>query len=204
MEIAVLADIHGNLIALEAVLKDIEENKIDQIIVLGDMITDFPDDTNTILNMIKQKAQYIIKGNRETYLLSADMKFREYKQFLSISKTYDAISSDNLKFISSLPEQISIVYDSSFSFDQWYKKINDKIIVNPGSAGINFSGSKTAQYAIINYENGIASIVLKDVVYDFERLKSKYNQNNSWQYQIMFGMIYAKNGLKINDKDEHG
>jgi putative phosphoesterase len=235
MKIAVLADIHGNLIALEAVLKDIKANKIDQIIVLGDMITDFPDDTNTVLDIIKDKAQYIIKGNRESYLLNRDINFNGYKQFLTINQTHDIISPDNLKFISSLPEQISIIYDNLFSLRcvhgtpfspfeliyeddestikkvlssinekillcghshcQWYKEIGDKIILNPGSVGINFSGDKTAQYAIIKYENGIVSIRLKALPYDFETLKSKYSPNNSWNELCIISMEKGENYL---------
>lgn len=37
MRIALLSDIHGNLFALEAVLKRLDEAKIDQVICLGDV-----------------------------------------------------------------------------------------------------------------------------------------------------------------------
>jgi len=38
MKIAVLADIHGNLSALNAVLTEIEEEGVDQILVAGDLL----------------------------------------------------------------------------------------------------------------------------------------------------------------------
>jgi predicted phosphodiesterase len=41
MRLAVLADIHGNLPALRAVLKDLERFEIDGIIVAGDVAEDF-------------------------------------------------------------------------------------------------------------------------------------------------------------------
>lgn len=37
-KIAIISDIHGNLPALEAVLKDIDRRGVSQIICLGDMI----------------------------------------------------------------------------------------------------------------------------------------------------------------------
>ena len=38
MKIAIISDIHGNLEALKATLKDIEKRKVDKIICLGDII----------------------------------------------------------------------------------------------------------------------------------------------------------------------
>ena len=37
MKIAVLSDIHGNFQALESVMKDIEENKCERVLCLGDL-----------------------------------------------------------------------------------------------------------------------------------------------------------------------
>ena len=38
MRLAILADIHGNIPALEAALKEIENDAVDGIIVAGDMV----------------------------------------------------------------------------------------------------------------------------------------------------------------------
>ncbi len=43
MRIAVLADIHGNLPAFEAALKHVSQQKVDQIILAGDIIIGSPD-----------------------------------------------------------------------------------------------------------------------------------------------------------------
>jgi putative phosphoesterase len=115
MRIAVLSDIHGNLIALNKVLNFINKNKISTIIILGDIITDFPENTNKILDKIKKYTNYIIKGNREEYIINFNQKLNNYKQLLPISETYKIITEENYNFIKSLPEQIIIQYNNIFS-----------------------------------------------------------------------------------------
>jgi predicted phosphodiesterase len=39
MRIAILADIHGNVLALEAVLTDLESRKVDKFVNLGDCVS---------------------------------------------------------------------------------------------------------------------------------------------------------------------
>ena len=39
MRIAILADIHGNLLALEAVLTDLKGRKVDEFVNLGDCVS---------------------------------------------------------------------------------------------------------------------------------------------------------------------
>jgi putative phosphoesterase len=115
MRIAILSDIHGNLIALNKVLNFIDKNKINTIIILGDIITDFPENTNKILDKIKKYTSYIIKGNREEYIINIDQKLNNYKQLLPVSETYKIITEENYNFIKSLPEQIVIHYSNVFS-----------------------------------------------------------------------------------------
>jgi predicted phosphodiesterase len=39
MKIAILSDIHGNLVALQAVLRDIAQQGVDQTVNLGDILS---------------------------------------------------------------------------------------------------------------------------------------------------------------------
>ena len=38
IKVAVISDIHGNSVALEAVLKDSRENNVDEYVFLGDLV----------------------------------------------------------------------------------------------------------------------------------------------------------------------
>jgi putative phosphoesterase len=111
MKIAVLSDIHGNLTALNAVLKDIASLGISKYIIAGDHIGDCPE-PNEVLDKIKELNAYIIKGNREEYVLNYHKgmhgEWNKYKQMASVVWTHNAIDKDNIKYIEALPEQLSI------------------------------------------------------------------------------------------------
>lgn len=70
--IALMSDIHGNYKALEAFLKYIESNPVDGIICLGDYVTDAPYPQRLMSLLYTMKEQYpcyLLRGNREEYLL---------------------------------------------------------------------------------------------------------------------------------------
>ena len=113
MEIAVLADIHGNYVALEEVLNDAIEKGAEKYIFTGDLINEFPFG-NKVINLIKELKKnfdvYVVKGNREQYLIEYD----EYKytwenvQFKNTVFMRNELTDDNFEFIKELPFSLSI------------------------------------------------------------------------------------------------
>lgn len=67
MRIALVADIHGNDIALEAVLADIDDRGVDQIACLGDVATLGPN-PRAVLERVAERADITIMGNHDAYL----------------------------------------------------------------------------------------------------------------------------------------
>jgi predicted phosphodiesterase len=67
-KLAVLSDIHGNLPALEAILNDLAQFKIDQVVVAGDVINWGPF-SGQVMNRILPEGWAIIRGNNELYIL---------------------------------------------------------------------------------------------------------------------------------------
>lgn len=111
MKIAVLSDIHGNDVALEAVLKDAKKEQIDTYIIAGDLITDFPA-SNEIIDKIKKLTPYVIKGNREAYLeeylkTKTDNRWKKV-QNKPLACIYDSLTKENIEYIQNLPEQLSL------------------------------------------------------------------------------------------------
>ena len=66
MKIAIISDIHGNLEALKATLKDIEKRKVDKIICLGDILAKGVH-AKECLDLIREKCEIVIQGNTDAY-----------------------------------------------------------------------------------------------------------------------------------------
>ena len=68
MRFAAIADIHGNYLALEAVLADIHTQSIDAIVNLGDMVSG-PLDARRTMDVLKPLDAVHVLGNHDRYLI---------------------------------------------------------------------------------------------------------------------------------------
>jgi len=71
MRIAFISDIHGNFTALEAVLADIKNQNIDQLICLGDTVSLGPQPSE-VLNALKIHDAVTIMGNHDQAILEPE------------------------------------------------------------------------------------------------------------------------------------
>jgi predicted phosphodiesterase len=62
MRVAVIADIHGNLTALEAVLADLAATQVDEIVCLGDVAATGPQPYETVAQL-RALACPVVMGN---------------------------------------------------------------------------------------------------------------------------------------------
>ena len=70
MRIALVADVHSNILALEAVMKAIKKHSPDMIISLGDQVNLGPCPRET-MDLLKSEKVTCLHGNHERYILSA-------------------------------------------------------------------------------------------------------------------------------------
>ena len=112
IKLGIITDIHGNIIALEEILKDAEERGVDEYIFLGDLVNDFPFQ-NEVLDLIKKKSDKVLKGNKEEYLIQYDIDRYMWKelQFRVVRYMYDDISKENLEYIRWLPITFAEEYE---------------------------------------------------------------------------------------------
>lgn len=101
MKIAVISDVHANLIALSLALNDAEKSGVNKYVFLGDYVTD-GEDCNQIIQVIKQKADYAIMGNREKYVLNYAPKKGVYNNYKPIAYTYKSLNEESLEYIKAL------------------------------------------------------------------------------------------------------
>jgi predicted phosphodiesterase len=105
MAIAVFGDIHGNLEALEAILKHIKKHKkIKHIYFLGDAITFGPDSSACLKLLAKEKVLCVL-GNHEQRMVKYDNSAtaRTYAEKEHIEYIFNSLGKDDLEFIRSMP-----------------------------------------------------------------------------------------------------
>ena len=106
MRIAVISDIHGNLEAFLAVLADIDQSGVDEIICLGDIIGYGPN-PEEVVQKVRELEIPTIMGNHE---LAVSNK-RALKWFnpvakVSLEKTKEFLSKASIQYIRELPSSI--------------------------------------------------------------------------------------------------
>ncbi len=111
MRIAVLSDIHSNLLALNLAMNSLKKENIDKIYFLGDYITD-GENENEILSIVKKNSNYAILGNREKYILNYSPAKKDFNNYKPIFTTYNNLSKESLKYIESLPEYLTFKINS--------------------------------------------------------------------------------------------
>jgi len=68
MRVALISDIHGNKVALDAVMADIADNRCDQVVCLGDVATLGPDPRG-VIEVLRRAGCPCILGNHDAFML---------------------------------------------------------------------------------------------------------------------------------------
>jgi len=108
--LVVLADIHGNSIALRAVLADLaKQGGADAVIILGDLAVFGPDPVG-VLNIIRQiGSAYLIRGNTDRYLVEGKYPGQpgsldwQSRVLASFPWTAQELGRTGLRFLADLP-----------------------------------------------------------------------------------------------------
>lgn len=125
MRIAVFTDIHGNLQALEAILKDIKEEKVDKVICLGDIVGIGPE-PRECLDLIMNSNVEMLLGNHELYYLKGveiedERDYEKRKHYKWVS---EELSSKHREFLEKCKFQIVI---ANVLFEHFLMKESDYI-----------------------------------------------------------------------------
>ncbi len=106
--LAFIADIHGNLQALEAVLEDLRMVGYDQLICLGDIVGYGPDPA-ACLETVSDYADAIVLGNHDEAVLREDVSARfNPRARRSIEFTRDELSDFHLAILRSIPYRVEL------------------------------------------------------------------------------------------------
>ena len=183
--IAFIADIHGNLPALEAVFEDLKKYPVSRIYSLGDVAGYYPFINETIELLKENNVEHIL-GNHDNYLANDIDCSRSSKVNHTINYQRNNISKDNLLWLKDSPSYLDEdaffavhggindyleEYSSGIYFPesvkqnlflcahthiQKYAVLEGKCFCNPGSVGQPRDGDPRAAYALFDEDKGIS------------------------------------------------
>ena len=111
MKFAAIADIHGNIAALEAVLADIEKEAVDQIVVLGDIINCSPD-SKACWDRIQALGCPVLRGNHERYVFDLDSpdapELWHTERFKPVQWTHKQFTKSERQQMADLPASLKL------------------------------------------------------------------------------------------------
>lgn len=123
-KIAIISDVHGNITALNTVLKDIEKRGISKIFCLGDLVGKCAN-PDLVVDKIKEKCEVVLKGNIDDVFGNPNNK---YKKFWTSEK----IGEERAKYLYNLPiyyqfymsgHLIRLFHSSPYGLDYIYNPI---------------------------------------------------------------------------------
>jgi predicted phosphodiesterase len=178
MTIALIADIHGNLPALRAVLDDIDRGPARQIVFLGD-VAGYYAQLDECVDLLRARGITGVRGNHDTYILhdipcprsdSANRcldhqrarlrpETRQWLGSLALSATVDGVSVVHAGWQDPLDEYLTPsdayfhdlpgrVFASAHTHVQYVWRGDRVLYCNPGSVGQPRDGNPDAAYAL--------------------------------------------------------
>ena len=113
--IALLSDVHGNLVALEAVLKQLKREKPDFVLVAGDLVLNGPDPNGTVdaLRGLEKDGGIVVSGNTDIAVGDFDYgsAFPHYQDGVPDTITvaaewcHDELGDEQLEWLRRLPAE---------------------------------------------------------------------------------------------------
>ena len=138
MRYAILSDIHSNLEALNAVLQEVDSQKVDAIISTGDVVG-YNANPNECIEILRERSVRSLMGNHD--IRACGMK--EANDFNPIARdailwTRDVLSNENLNFLKSQPKTLFLDEKKAIAIHGSFESY-DSYILSPLNAMENFS-----------------------------------------------------------------
>ncbi|PMC39161.1 YfcE family phosphodiesterase [Bacillus sp. UMB0899] len=110
MKIAFISDIHGNAVALEAVLEDMKKKNIEKVFVLGDICYRGPEPKRA-LELIRSLQTKVIKGNADEWVVRGVQQGEVPDHALDMMRKerdwiYSKLDATDIDYLSQLPTEL--------------------------------------------------------------------------------------------------
>lgn len=115
MRIALISDIHGNFVALQTVLADIENRRVDQLVCLGDVACNGPQPRET-LRRIQDLGCPVVCGNTDEWFLvpqTYDPNSEKERRLMELLEwAMKQFSSDDISFMRTFQPRVKLSLDN--------------------------------------------------------------------------------------------
>ena len=105
MKIALLADVHANVMALKAVLADLRG--VDHIVCAGDVVGYYPD-ANEVCDLLKRIGAQVIRGNHDAYVTGTLEPIPDVASMARTAWTRRTLTSANYKWLARLDVEAQV------------------------------------------------------------------------------------------------
>lgn len=199
MQVGVLSDIHGNKVALDAVLADMPA--VDEIVCAGDIVGYNPW-PGACLEVVRERSIPTVSGNHDRAVAGGGAFAFNSMAGAGVAHARETLSDEQIAWLDGLPDRRTAVdgqirlahghpdhpdrytYPEEFSpallgeetalvlghtHVQGHRQFEDGIVLNPGSVGQPRDGDPRAAYAVIDFEDRTVSE--HRVSYDIGRVK---------------------------------
>ena len=199
MKVGVLSDIHGNTVALDAVLADMPP--VDRMVCAGDIVGYNPWPAECV-EWIRERSVPTVMGNHDRATATGSAFGFNSMAGAGVEYAREQLADDQLAFLSALldsrrecDERVRIVhghpadpdrytYPAQFEPDllgdedvlvmghthvQAHEVYDEGIVMNPGSVGQPRDGDPRAAYAVVDLDS--ISVTEHRVEYDIERVR---------------------------------
>ncbi len=111
MRVAILSDIHGNAVALEACLADLDAaGGADRIVAAGDLCMDGPR-PRKVLKQLKSAGAHVVRGNTDRMIALDDPAIYDEEERQSIMWQRGALGQDWVAWLGAAPMTVAIGTD---------------------------------------------------------------------------------------------
>lgn len=159
-KIALISDIHSNIVALKSVLEDIEKRNISKIYCLGDIVLKGSSPCKS-LDLIRKKCDIVLKGNCDDY---ATKPYEEHTRWHN-----KVLGEERIKYLSELPMYKDMYISGSFirMFHATKDNLNIRIFDN--------SSVEEKMKLFEDQENNIPDIIIYADIHKqyLEKIKNK-------------------------------
>ncbi|MDP3014481.1 MAG: YfcE family phosphodiesterase [Candidatus Subteraquimicrobiales bacterium] len=159
MKIAILADIHGNSIALEKVLNEARGKKIKKLFILGDLVGYYYR-AKKVLELLSEWDREVIRGNHERMLkiIIEQPEFSEkYRRKCgsALDIVIKELNKDEIKYLQELPKN-KIVEIDKIKFDLHHGAPQDEDVrLYPDSPEVEFEKAlaQSADFVLVGHSH---------------------------------------------------